>query len=433
MLNKHATSKVGKNRKSKAGLTAVLDLGTNKVACLIAKSNNTVGADGDNGPRIVGFGHQMSHGLRSGTIIDIEQAEMIIRSTVEAAEKEAGANIDKVIVNLGAPDLDSKLIAYEVDISGKTVSELDMRRAFQSNIINKDGLPDRELVHTIPVGYSIDGAFGIRDPRGMYGERMGINMHTISAKTGPIKNLETVISNCHLGIDKIVVSPFASALACLVEDEKQVGVTCLDMGAGTTSAAIFFDGELVYTDTIPIGGQNITSDIARGIATSMVHAERMKNCFGNAIPSINDDHELIRVPIIGDQDDPDDTQIARSMLIGIIRPRLEETIEMVRGRIEKAGFGKVAGRHAVICGGASQLPGLPELVGKMLNKQVRAGRPRYISGLPEFAKGPEFSTCVGLLYYTFENRNELSDEVSRMTSNPEGKFGRFGQWFRENF
>ena len=432
MIKRDPLRNIVSNDKDWSGLTAALDLGTNKVACLIAKLDTSRETKGVKNSRIIGFGHRMSEGLRSGAIIDIERAEMIVRSTVEAAEKEAGTNIENVIVNLGSPNIASKLIAFDVSISGNRVSDQDLRRAFHPNTLSGNHVEGEELVHSIPIGYSIDGNRGIRDPRGMFGEQLGVNMHAISTRKGFVRNLESVISRCHLGIEKIVVSPFASALACLVEDEKEVGVTCIDMGAGTTSVAIFFDGELVFTDSIPLGSQNITNDIARGIATSLSHAERMKNCFGNAIPSISDDHEVIKVPMIGEENSGEDSQISRSMLISIIRPRLEEIFEILRDRIHHAGFSSVAGRNAVICGGGSQLPGLQELIGHLLNKQVRLGRPKDMNGLPEFAKGPEFSTCVGLLNYSSENKNEISNEFYQLESHGKSKFDRFSRWLKEN-
>ncbi len=433
MRKKKLLENISNNSSGKSGLVAALDVGTNKIVCLIAKLESNKREKNGQKLRIVGFGHQMSTGVQGGTIVDLERAEMAIRSTVETAEREAGENIKSVIVNLGAPILQSRLIAFDVSIAGHKVSELDLQRIFQPANLESHKKLNNEVIHTIPVGFSIDGNRGIRDPRGMYGERLGVNLHTISGKKGPIRNLETIIAQCHLEIDKIVVAPFASALACLVDDEKQVGATCIDVGAGTTSVSIFFDGELVFVDSIPLGSRNITSDIAKGIATSMSNAERMKVCFGNAIPSANDDHEIIKVPSEREDNSLEDIQITRSMLIGIIRPRLEEIVEILGERIKSAGFDKVAGRRAVICGGGSQLPGLPELLGRHLNKQVRIGKPLYIEGLPECAKGPEFATSIGLLSYSQENQNLALDDFSQLSSRSERGLGRLGQWFRENF
>jgi cell division protein FtsA len=364
----------------------------------------------------------------------MDNVEKAVRSTVEAAEQMAGENIHDVIVNVNIGKPKSRLIAYEVSIAGHEIGDPDMRR-----ILGPQGLVDNEssnseVLHKIPVGYSIDGNKGIRDPRGMFGERLGVNMHIITADSGPIRNLETAISRCHLGLETKVLSAYASALACIVEDERQMGVTCVDIGGGTTSIAVFFDGELVHTDSIPIGGQHVSNDIARGLATSLQDAERMKTLYGNAIPSSNDDREVIKVPLVGEESNPEAGQIPRSMLVGIIRPRMEEILEMVRDRLVQAGFDKVAGRRMVLTGGAGQLPGLPELAGMILNKQVRTGRPKGMDGLAEAASGPAFSTCVGLLNYALSEKHHLLRyPYKHKAPRSDGRLGRFGNWLKENF
>ncbi len=413
--------------KVRNGLVAVLDVGTTKNACFIAR----VGGDG--GLRVIGVGHQISRGVRCGTIIDMDATEAAIRGTVEVAEQMAGENIEGVVVNLSASELSSRLVAYDVAVSGHEIGEADLRNGFDPGVLIHGQPREHELVHAIPVGYSIDGHRGIRDPRGMYGERLGVNVHVVSAKTGPLRNLTTCIAHCHLEIEDRVLSPFASALACLVEDEKQLGVTLIDMGGGCSAIAVFFDGEMVYADSIPIGGMHVTRDIARGLSTPLSHAERIKTLYGSALPSPSDDREILKVPLVGEETEGELNQVPRSMLVGIVRPRIEETFELVRARLEAAGFDKVAGRRVVLTGGASQLPGARELAGMVLDKQVRLGRPKPIPGLAEAVAGPAFSACAGLLHHATKNgavefgRNWRPEEV------PNGRFGRLGQWFRENF
>jgi len=413
--------------KVRSGLVAAIDLGTTKACCLIAKP--------DNGGKfkVVGIGHQISHGLRSGTIIDMEQTEATIRSTVEAAEQMAGENIRHVIVNVSCGEPHSRLIAYEVSIAGHEIGDGDLRR-----VLDPAGLPEgekheRELIHLIPVGYSVDGNKGVRDPRGLHGERLGVNMNVISAATGPLRNLEQGVARCHLDICGKVVTPYASALSCIAEDEKNLGVTCIDMGGGATSIAVFFDGELVHIDSIPVGGVHVTNDIARGLSTPLVHAERMKTLYGSAIPTPSDDHEIIKVPLIGEEETGETNQVPRSVLVGIIRPRIEETFEMIRGRLQTAGFDKVAGRRIVLTGGASQLPGVREMAGAILDKQVRLGRPRPVPGLAESVSGPAFATSAGLLHFAFNNPAEEAKSAYRPVEEPSGKIARLGQWLRENF
>ncbi len=413
--------------KVRSGLVAAIDLGSTKACCLIAKP----AAGG--GFEIVGIGHQIAHGLRSGAIIDMEQAEATIRSTVEAAEQMAGENINNVIVNISCGEPQSRLIAYEISIAGHEIGDADLRRLLDPAGLPENERHERELIHMIPVGYSIDGNKGVRDPRGLHGERLGVNMHIISAAMAPLRNLEHAVSRCHLDTFGKVVSPYASALSCIAEDEKNLGVTCIDMGGGTTSISVFFDGELVHIDAIPIGGVHVTNDIARGLSTPPVHAERMKTLYGSAIPSPSDDHEIIQVPLIGEEESGETNQVPRSVLVGIIRPRIEETFEMVRTRLEEAGFDKVAGRRIVLTGGASQLPGVREMAGDILDKQVRLGRPLAIPGLAESVSGPAFSTAAGLLHFAFNNPADEARSAYRPVAEPSGRMARLGQWLRENF
>jgi cell division protein FtsA len=209
-------------------------------------------------------------------------------------------------------------------------------------------------------------------------------------------------------------------------------VTIIDMGGGTTTIAVFYDGEVVHTDSIAVGGQHVTSDIARGLTTPLAQAERMKTLYGSALPSPSDERELIDVPLIGEEQSNHPNHVPRSLLNGIIRPRLEETFELVRSRLELAQMNRIAGRRLVLTGGASQLQGARELAALVLEKQVRMGRPMRISGLPEATGGPAFSTGTGLLRYaTVKDGDE--DHPASLPHGTAGRINRIGQWLRENF
>ncbi|MDP7600055.1 MAG: cell division protein FtsA, partial [Rhodospirillales bacterium] len=290
---------------------------------------------------------------------------------------------------------------------------------------------DRQIIHTVPVAYSIDGNPGVKDPRGMYGEKLGVNMHVITASTGALRNMTACINRCHLDIESRVVAPYAAGLASLVEDEKELGVICIDMGGGTTDLSVFFDGEIVYTDSVPFGGNHVTNDIARGLSTPVSYAERMKTLYGSAVPSPSDDQEAIKVPLVGEEDDGEN-QISRSMLVGIIRPRIEEIFERVREKLEPTGFEKAGARRVVLTGGASQLTGMRELAAEMLDKQVRLGRPNYVKGLAESVNGPAFSAPAGLIQVILKERSAAAMTSTRTIEVSGGKFGRFGQWIKEN-
>lgn len=420
------------NTKPKTGLVAALDIGTTKVSCLIARLSTGVAGDRVSA-RVVGIGHQKSHGIKSGSIIDLDAAEATIRATVEAAETMVGENIQSVFVNLSCGRPTSQLIATETEIGGQEIDDGHLFRVLSPDILTANKPEDRELIHSIPVGYSVDDNRGVRDPRGMFGDRLGVNLHMVTALAGPVKNLRTVVDRCHLEIESLVSTPFASALACLVDDERELGTTCIDIGGGVTSLAIFCDGEPVHTEVISLGGGHMTNDIARGLSTPVDSAERMKTLFGNVIPTPSDDAEMIPVPLIGEDRENATTQVPRSVLVGIIRPRAEEIMELVRDRLVHSGFDRAIGQRVVLTGGASQLSGLAELAGDILGRQVRLARPRGIEGLSDVVSGPGFATSVGLIRYAVENPLEVAGADFQPVKERNGALGRFGQWLRENF
>jgi len=416
--------------RTKNGLIAALDVGTSKIACFIARIE-----DGDH-IRVLGIGHHASDGIRSGMITEVESAENAILATVHAAEQMAGETINEVIVNLSGGAPSSDILHYEVSIAGHEVGDSDVRKVLaQGHAACASN--DRELIHCVPVGYSIDGAKGIRDPRGMYGDRLGINMHMVTATTGAVRTLVTCLARCRLEVADIVIAPYAAGLTALVEDEINLGATVIDMGAGTTSVAVFYDGHLIHTDSIPIGGAHVTADIARGLSTPLAHAERMKTLYGNAMASGSDERELIDVPLMGEEDRNQANHVPRSMLVGIIRPRLEETFELLRGRLEITGHDKIAGRRVVVTGGASQLQGITDFAADVLDKQVRRGRPLKVAGLADSTGGPAFATCAGLLTFAERRPDEapaaaMAARSRLMTQESYGLVGRFGLWLREN-
>ncbi|MGQ0663352.1 MAG: cell division protein FtsA [Pseudomonadota bacterium] len=411
------------SKKSRSGPIAALDVGSTKVACFVARAE--AGA-----LRVVGIGHQVSKGVRCGTIVDMDQAEASILNAVSAAEQMAGETLGAVIVSLAGGDLRSRTVNLEVAIAGHEVGDADMRRVLGQGV-GVEEKPERRLLHAIPIGFTIDGSRGIRDPRGMCGERLGVNMHLVSANAGPTRNLATVVGRCHLKIEEFVVSPYAAGLACLVEDEMDLGVSVIDMGGGTTSLGVFYDGRLVHTECVLLGGAHVTHDIARGLSTKLAHAERMKTLYGSALPSPADEREVIDVPLVGEEDQTQPNHVPKSILVSIIQPRLEETFELVRSRLEASGFDKIAGRRVVLTGGASQLQGVRELAALVLDKQVRMGRPLRIQGLAEQTGGPAFAACAGLLAYVTQKNAEAPQPAGGPQAEG-GLFGRFGLWLRQN-
>jgi cell division protein FtsA len=410
--------------RARGSLIAGLDIGTTKVSCFVARVE-------DDKPRVLGIGHQLSRGVRNGSIVDLEAAGASIANAVHAAEEMAGDTVGRVVANLSGGFSASRIIKAEIGVTGREIGDAEMQRALEHGYLLREP-GDRQVIHTVPVGFSVDDSRGIRDPRGMLGERLGVNMHVVTASAAAVRNLTSAIGRSHLEIEALVVSPYASGLSCLVEDEIGLGVTVIDMGGGTTTIGVFFDGNLIFADYVPVGGGHVTNDIARGLSTPIAHAERMKTLFGSAISSSTDEREMIAVPQIGEEDDGHVNHVPKSLLVGIIAPRIEETFELVRNRLEASGFDKVAGRRVVLTGGACQLHGARELAGLILDKQVRIGRPQRVAGLAEATGGPAFATTAGLLHFALSERAEVS-AARRIPGRPPGVFGRLGNWLRQNF
>ena len=410
---------------ARSGLVTAIDVGSTKIACFIGQATT------EGGIEIVGIGHQLAQGVRNGNITDMDAVEHSIRMTVEAAEQMAGENVSAVTVCISGGVPDSKLISFDVSISGHEIGDADLKRALDPVWLHAQQSADRQVIHTLPVGYSIDGNRGVRDPRGMFGEQLGVNMHVMTAAASSMRNLESCIHRCHLEIESIAIAPYAAGMSCLVADEKELGAICIDMGGGTTTISVFFDGEVLFVDSLPVGGAHVTNDIARGLSAPVAYAERIKTLYGSANPTPSDDQEHFKVPLVGEEESGSN-QVPRSMLVGIIRPRIEEIFELLRDRLEKTGFNKIAGRRVVLTGGASQLTGVGELASAILDKQVRLGRPANITGLADSANGPAFSVCAGLIDFALSDRSEAVVPSTRSLEVPVGRFGRLGQWLREN-
>jgi cell division protein FtsA len=411
--------------RPRGNIIAAVDIGTTKVCSFIARRERDV-------PRIIGIGHQIARGMRNGTVVDIDAASQSVMSAVHAAEQMAGEEISEIVVNLSGGFTASRIVKAEIAMNGREITDSDMRRVLEHGYRLKEP-PDRTVIHSVPVGFSIDGSRGIRDPRGMVGQKLAVNMNIVTASTANVRNLASCIGRCHLDIAALVVGPYAAGLSCLVEDESKLGVTVIDMGGGTTSIAVFYDGNLVFTDSVPVGGTHVTNDIARGLSTPIAHAERMKTLYGSAIPSASDEREMISVPQIGEDDEGQANHVPKSLLVGIISPRLEETFELVRDRLDHSGFDKVAGRRVVLTGGASQLPGTRELAALILDKQIRGGRPLRLEGLAEATGGPAFATSAGLIHFALSERAEIPRPGRAETEEANGFIGRFGHWIREYF
>lgn len=414
-------------RKTGTGSMTVLDIGTSKIACFIAH------VDSANEIKIVGIGHQLSKGIRSGIITDFTEAEASIVAAVHAAEQMAGETVESAIVSLSGGNLTSRNVTVEMTLLGEEVTDRDIMDIIEQGRASI-AHSEHDIIHCVPVSYYLDGARGIVDPRKMFGKKLGADLHIITGLPSVTRNLAHCVGRCHLDIEEYVASPYASGLSVLEEDEKQLGVTLIDMGGGVTSFSVFAGGKNIYTDAIPIGGSHVTNDIARGLSTSLANAERLKTLHGSAIVSPRDDQVMIDVPPLGEDDPDEPNTLPRSMLIGVIRPRMEEIFEMIRSKIEMGGASPLAGKRVVLTGGGSQLLGVREMATTILGKQVRLGRPRPLPGLAEAVSGPAFATTLGMIDYIVKKpMEEQMFESHRRRKGLTAGFEKVVNWFKENF
>ncbi len=423
----------------RSSVATVLDIGSTKVVCLIGRleprEETRLLPGRTHDVEVIGVGHHKSRGIKAGVIADLDAVESSVRMAVHTAEKRAGVTVESLIVNVSAGRLKSDLYSASIDLGGHEVQRSDLKKVL-ALASGQVAAPDRGTLHSLPIGYSLDGEKSIRDPLGMFGHNLGVDMHVLTAETAPLRNLELCVNRAHLTVEAMVATPYASGLAALVDDEAEIGCACIDMGGGTTTISVFTEGRMVHADAIALGGHHVTMDLARGLSTRLEDAERLKVVHGSALPVTGDDHDTVSVPPIGDNENDLPLQMPKALLTRIVRARVEETLEMIRDRIQRSGYAPVVGRRIVLTGGASQLTGIADAARRILARNVRIGRPLGVAGLPAAAKGPAFSTAIGLMIYpqiaALESRgNERAGRYRAVSGS--GRLARMGQWIKESF
>lgn len=430
--------------RSRSPIVAGLDVGTDKVACIIGQV-----APGDEAlPRhqrriqSLGTGFQRCNGLRAGTVVDVNATANAIRSAVDQAERLAGTHIDEVYVNVSCGGLKSHSISVEVEVAGHQITDYELARVLREARLAADR-KDLYIIHQIATGYSIDGQRGVRDPRNMYGDRLGVALHIVTSQFGPLRNLVSAVQAARLDVAGIVASSYASGLAVLSEDEMNLGVTLIDMGAGTTTVSVFFEGALIFVDTVPVGGRKVTDDLGEFLRRSIefpeqvtpMATERMKVRNGSAVPGPDDHRRVVEYAAHDDLNGGALYQINASQLPSIIAPRIEETFEMVQRKLKAAGLDRLAGRSLVLTGGASQLVGVDQIAERILDKKVRLARgPVRMVGLADMANGPAFATASGLVAYPLRGPLEAVEHERAADASPASSpMGRIGRWLRQAF
>jgi len=377
-----------KGRLDASEIVVGLDIGTTKVTAVVGE----VDADGIT---VLGVGNVPCRGLRKGVVSNIDWTVRSIRDAVDAAQTMAGVEIRTVYAGVAGSHIRSQASDGVAAIAGGEVTRVDLERVLEgARAIPVDA--DRQILHVLPREYIVDNQDGIRDPIGMSGVRLQSRVNLITAATSCVQNVIRCVERCGLTVADVVLEPLASAEAILSEDEKEIGVVVIDIGGGTTDLLLYVDGGIAHTSVIPVGGNNVTNDVAAGLRTPMGEAERLKRNFGCALGRMVADEEEVEVPGVGGHAP---RKAARRVLSDIIEPRVEEIFALVRKRIEDTGLLEQLSAGAVLTGGAVLLEGMSEFAEEILGMPVRIGYPIGIKGITQLVQGPQFATGVGLVKY----------------------------------
>lgn len=423
------------------GVLAILDVGSAKISCLIlrfdgpsrSREEDGVGPmAGQSSFRVIGAATTRSRGVRFGEVSAMQETERAVRTAVQSAQKMAQIRVDHVIACFAGAGPRSYGLAGEVSVEDGPVSERDISRVLAACEVPDFG-HDREVLHAQPVNFALDARTGLSDPRGQIGQRLACDMHLLTIDETAISNLIHCIRRCDLELAGIASSAYVSGLSSLVEDEQELGAACIDMGGGATGVSIFIKKHMIYADSVRLGGEHVTADIAKGLQVPLAIAERIKTVHGGVVATGVDDREMIEIG--GDSGDweRDRRTVSRAELIGIMRPRVEEILEEVRARLDAAGFEHLPSQSIVLTGGASQIPGLDGLAARILGSQVRLGRPLRVQGLPQAATGPAFASSVGLCLFAAHPQDEWWDFEALPERYPVRSLRRAVRWFRDNW
>lgn len=403
----------------------VLDIGTSKICCAIARP----GAGETS--RLLGVGYQLAEGLRAGEIVEVEAVESSILAVVHEAEQQAGVTLREVLVGISGARPRSRTIGVELDLAGRPVGDHDLRRAL-AHARAEAHEQGAEILHALPVSVTLDDSQPLRDPRGMIGRRLRIQVHVVQVAEGPLSTLVRVVERCHLEISGVLAAPYAAGLGVLTTDEAMLGCLVLDLGAGVTNVARFGDGRLLEVQSVPLGGRHITRDLAFGLGTGSDQAERLKALFGDVLSREGNARQLIEVPTLGNPREPSHQMVTKAHLTDIIRPRVEEIFQLVLARLAIGPASPTVGR-LVLTGGGAQLEGMVELAEEVFGVPARLGRASSLAGGESPMDLTAASTAAGLLVWATRDDGGLCFRASRPAPVFGTRFERLGQWLKENF
>jgi len=404
----------------KNGYIVGFDIGTKKITAIIGEITE------DRKIEIIGIGTADSKGLRKGVVVNLDATVEGIKRAQEEAELMAGVEIDSAFIGISGAHIKSFNSRGVIAVSGKhkEISREDIRRVIeQSKAVSIP--PDRDIIHIIPQEFVVDEQDGIKDPLGMSGIKLEVNVHIVTGANTSLQNLKSCVSRAGIEIEQIVLNQIATSTSVLTHDEMELGVGLIDLGGGTTEIAIFERGSLWYTSIIPIGGDNFTNDIAVGLRTPIPDAEKIKKKYGCVSSPLSEEQETIEVPSVGRGKKP--RILSRQLLADIIHPRAEEIFRLVDNDIKRMGYEKSLNSGIVITGGTALLDGLEEVVEEIFDLPVRRGDPSGVGGLVDRVSTPDFATPVGLILYGFN----LYKERGKPKDRKKGFFSKFKEWLEE--
>ncbi len=396
-----------------------LDIGTSKILAIVAE----IAPDGD--VEIIGMGKHIARGMKKGVVINIESTMQSIKRAIEEAELMAGCEIHSVFVGVAGSHISSLNSHAMVAIKDKEVSREDLDQvmdAARAVAISTD----QKILHVLPQQFLIDDQEGIREPIGMSGVRLEVDVHMVTGAKSALQNIIKCIHRCDLEVDDIILEQLASSYAVLTEDEKELGVCLVDMGGGTTDVAILINGAIRHTRVFPVAGDQVTNDIAVALRTPSKYAEEIKIKYACALRQLTNPEETIEVPSVGDRPP---RRLARQVLAEVVEPRYEELFTLIKNELQRSGLEELCASGVVLTGGSAKMEGAVELAEEVFHMPVRVGSPLDIDGLNDMVKDPRYATGVGLILFGKQNQ-ALRDFESLENK---GIFGKMKKWFQGNF
>ena len=398
-----------------------VNIGSFRVSAMI------LGQDETGALQVLGSSHRRAEGVKRGYVTDMNAASSAIRQAVEKAESTARTAVSSVWIGCAGAGLSSKVASVEIAIGGRRIEEDDIEQLLIAarDHIQPEG---RMVLHAQPAHYTLDGAHGIADPKGLHAETLGVDVHVVLAEGPPVRNLIEAVQTAHLEVEAVVASPLASAFACLSSEERELGVALVEIGAQVTHVSVHAGGMLLGLKSIPVGSNDITDAIASNLGIRRSQAERLKCVSGSAIATPSDHREMIPVNGPGEEDDApiargadEQNRIPRAELVSVVTDRLAALAAEISKGLKALGFSGANAGQVVLTGGGAELHGIAEFMQGALGRAVRIGRPPHISSLPEAHATPGFATLVGLCLYAVEDPVDI-----RMIGEDRQTVGKYG-------